>query len=169
MAASLAENKKVLDLFHGDGYCWAGIEGVSVFGIDKKKTPDAVKGNSLKMIPALDLSRYGSIDCDVYGVPYKVLGALFLNGTLQPGTIVLFTFIFSVFGRTGDLTLSLGITKDQLDACPSLFRPYAFIAFEQFLLDNGIKKYYNINVKNKNYGMFIIPGKREVANGNDDL
>ena len=106
----------------------------------KKKTQDAVKANSMKMIPSLDLSKYGIIDCDVYGVPYKIITALFANGTLQPGTVVIFTFIFSVFGNTGDLTLNLGITKDQLSACPALFRPYAIIAFEQFLLSTLSRK-----------------------------
>ena len=50
----------------------------------------------------------------------------------------------------------LGITKKMIKIVPTIFRKFAFIAFEQFLIANNVKKHYFIEVnKNKRYGYFI--------------
>jgi len=148
-------NNNILDLYHGDGICWQGIDNINVSGIDKKITKDGVKADAIKMIKSLDLSRYGIIDVDCYGIPYKTIKQLFDNSTIKNDTIIIYTFIQSIYGSSGKLLLQLGITKKQIEMIPTIFRKFAFIAFEQFLLVNNIKKHYIVQVnENKRYGYF---------------
>jgi hypothetical protein len=159
------DGDKILDCYHGNGIIWDKIKGkkrVEVIGIEKEKGKGsiAIYGKCEKVIPHLDLSVFNIIDCDAYGIPYKALEALFFNKTLKDGTVIFYTFIQSVLGRSDTkMFWHIGISKIMLNKCPTLFSKIAFDCFKEFLRRNGVNviydAFYHDGTSRKHYGYFI--------------
>lgn len=75
-ALSHSANDFVLDCYAGKGKLWKEVQRrtgrklhVTSIEREKGKNPTAMCGDNMKILPTLDLSRYGLIDLDAYGYP----------------------------------------------------------------------------------------------------
>lgn len=156
----------VLDCYHGEGYLWGQIKktiDLTIVGIEKEKGKGygTMYGEAEKIIPSIDLSIYQIIDFDAWGSPYLSIKAMFKNKTLKKGTICFYTFIQTRMGGTQkELLENIGIKYEMYKKCRTIWRNYAFVAFCQFLLKNGITQvknwHYQDGSSTKNYGYFIV-------------
>lgn len=156
-------DKRVLDLFAGDGLIWQAIPTVDYLGIeaDKSKGSDAMihKDNRL-VIPTLDLGRFNIVDCDAYGTPYEQITLLFDNGTLRPGTVVIFTLITGKLNRLSVKMIADYGLGQQYKRTRVLYNNYCEEMFMSMLHRHGIT---DVNLcsmgkgtMNKKYGWFVV-------------
>ena len=161
-------NITVLDCYHGQGEIWNKINKINnnklnIISIDINKDSNAsFIGNNIKYLKNLDLSIFDIIDLDSYGIPFKQLECIFNNKTLKK-TIIFYTCIFAVIGALHrNMLYKLKYTKEMVDKIPTLFSRNGFEKFKYYLAQNKIKEINNINIKNKNYGYFIIDKNKEI-------
>lgn len=86
-ALGLAKNNRILDCFSGTGRIWSEVERrigrkLEVISIEKEKgkNPKAMCGDNLKILPILDLSKFGIVDLDAYGHPSRQMKILSKKG-----------------------------------------------------------------------------------------
>lgn len=155
---TLPEKKEltVLDCYADSSLIWKSIskkinKKINIAGIDKKQYGKVLnlKGDNLKFLSCLDLTRFDIIDLDAYGSPYKQLKIIFnknFNG------IIYITFIQSDYGKLNKrMLIDLGYTKGMIDKCPTLFDKNGFSKFKNWLANEGIKKIKSISIGRKNY------------------
>lgn len=165
---NIPEKPVILDCFHGNGVIWDTIKRqypkeYKIVGIEKqnRKGLGSIYGDNIKVIPTLDLSKYNVIDMDAYGSPYQQIKAMFKNKTLNPGTIVYYTFIQTAQGTVEkSLLAGIGITSSMYGKNPVLYRGMAQKAFIDYLYHSGVKKVYQYRKQEgpsvKIYGYFIV-------------
>jgi len=163
----------VLELFSGKVEIWRAIKArtgreIKTIRIDQKKIPDAIKGDNRKLIPNLNLSKYNIIDCDAYGDSSDQIRLLMDNSTLNAGTVIHYTYNrVSMGGGKYSLLSEIGIRKEMIKKCPSLFARLAYDGFLEFLRKKGIKQIHEIQNDHKGgkgrrigrYGYFIVVKK----------
>lgn len=90
------ERPAVLDAFAGYGKMWEGVDMSKYTPIEKnpdKNPPGVIHADNVKVLRSIDLSKYDVIDLDAYGFPTKQLCAIIENGSMAPGTVVIYTAI----------------------------------------------------------------------------
>lgn len=152
---------KVLDCFSGDGIIWNNMQrnnqdkDIQVTSIEKKRKSGLyLKGDNVKFLLGMDLSKFDVIDLDAYGIPFKQM-EIVLNSNPK-NQIIFFTFIQVVFGKLpDDLLKELGYTQSMIRKCPSLFNHKGFEKFCGYISNYGVKKINYIQKKNKFYSALI--------------
>lgn len=102
-AISYSENDRVLDCYSGTGKLWKEVQRrtgrkLHITSIEKEKgkNPAAMCGDNMKILPTLDISRYGLIDLDAYGHPAEQLEHIARRG--YEGVLVV-TWIDTMFAQ----------------------------------------------------------------------
>jgi len=158
------KNITVLDAYCGENKIWKTIEkqtnkNIKIVPIDiKNKKGIYLKGDNIKYMMAMDLSRFDIIDLDAYGVPYHQLKLIFKTRATQKIKCTVFvTFNQTVFGQLPKNFLKdLGYTSKMVKKCPSLFNVNGLDKMIQYLALNGIKKIYLRSKNRINYFCFKI-------------
>lgn len=151
---------RVLDCYGGFGVVWkevkkrSGRQDIERVAIDVEDRPGALRGNNVKWLKSLDLSRYNVIDLDAYGVPFDQMKVLFDRG--YSGT-VFFTFIQSVMGAIPNkLIYFAGITREMVSACPTLWGQIGWMLWTDWLAKNGVRTIWHHTLNRKHYGGFSL-------------
>lgn len=150
----------ILEAFSGDGLIWDEVKKqtdkkINILRIDiKNKKGSYLKGDNVKFLPSLDLSKFDIIDLDSYGVPYPQLKILF---DMKYKGIIHVTFIQSMFGSLPKRFLyELGFTKEMIDKIPSLFNQNGMGKMKDYLSGKGVRKIKGYFIDRKNYFYFKI-------------
>ena len=152
----------VLDAFGGDQVIWSEIKRllpekkINVLGIEKKQTAKIMlRGDNLKFLKAMDLSKFDVIDLDAYGIPYKQLKILFKKKLTDK--IIYVTFIQTIVGALPYSMLEeIGIPKRFIRKIPTLFFKNGLTKFKKYLAIQGVKVIYYYSIQRKNYLMFNL-------------
>ena len=158
------KNIAVLDAYSGDGKIWEIIKKETDKNIDlvridvETKKGLHLKGDNLKYMMAMDLSRFDVIDLDAYGVPYLQLKAIFQARNIDKiNSVIFITFNQIMFGQLPiNFLQDLGYTKRMIKKCPSLFNSNGMDKMIEFLGINGVKKIYSRSKKRINYICFKL-------------
>ncbi len=161
---TIKPKQKILDCFSGNGFIWNRVKEISkqelfVTEIDKRddKTSVFLKGDNIKFLKALDVSKYDVIDLDSYGIPYEQLEVIFKK---QYTGIVHLTFIQSGIGRMNNGMLNhLGYTKQMVKKCPILFAKEGYAKFLNYLSTYRILKINGLSLNRKHYLYFKLDKK----------
>lgn len=157
----LPEHPVVLDCFSGEGLIWDAIEKISGrhikrVGIDKQdwNVGFYLPGDNIKFLMSMDLSRFGIIDLDAYGVPYEQLKILF--GRNYHGRVFV-TFIQSIYGQMPHGMLEdIGFTREMIKLCPTLFGKNGWGYFLEWLSTNGVRTIRHRSHSGKHYLVFDL-------------
>ena len=157
----------VLDAFGGSGFLWKTMKlteerKIEVLSIDKYNKKADIRGENLKVIPSLDLSRFDIIDLDSYGCPYNQIKAVVKNKTLANHTYIIYTYIVTGMGGANrDMLEEFGISRSMVKEAPTLFKEEQQKIFNGFLYKCGVKKVdeacISDNTSKKRYGYFVYP------------
>lgn len=153
------ETITVLDCFGGKGVIWKGCvtksgKKIRRLAIDTRKDEIGfhLPGSNMAYLDTLDLSRFDVIDLDAYGVPYEQLKMLFRRG--YKGAIFV-TFIQTVMGAMPHgLLYDVGIPKEMIEKCPTIFYGSGWLYFLDWLAMNGVKKISHRSHDRKHYLYF---------------
>lgn len=156
---SVKKDVTVLDCFSGHGTVWSGVKEYSTkkiktLQIDTRSDKSGVylKGNNIKFLKTIDLSKFDIVDLDAYGVPFPQLEILFDR---KYKGIIHCTFIQSNQGRLNHMLLNeLGYSNEMIKKCPTLFSKNGFEKFCKYLRKRGISKINFLSLKNKHYLYF---------------
>lgn len=159
-----SEPIRVLDCYGGFGVVWKEVkkrsnrEDIERVAIDVEDRPGALRGNNMKWLKSLDLSRYNVIDLDAYGVPFDQMKVLFDRGY---SGMVFFTFIQSGLRQVPEkLWCTSGLSADLYKVCPTISGHIGWILWVDWLAKNGVKKiffyYANCQRSEKHYGGFCL-------------
>lgn len=161
---------RVCEAFAGDGVIWRAVKKqftgkqISVLRIDKKDDKKGVylKGDNIKFLMSLDLTRFDIIDLDAYGSPAKQLDIVFNSGF---SGIVHCTFIQSGFGMLDSSILSQnGFSSKMVDKCPTLFCKNGMQKMQNYLGNNGVTKIHGYFIDRKNYFWFNLDNSLNMNN-----
>lgn len=146
-------NANVLDCFAGEGKIWDQVNAetnlaVKVLPIDEKDYGRVgLKGNNIKFLKSLDLTKFDVIDLDAYGIPFDQLEILF--DRKYKGHV----FVTAIQSMLGQLPIGmlekLGYSKLMVKKIPTLFAKNGLEKLKQYLAIQGVKKinYYEYNRK----------------------
>jgi len=151
----------VLDAFSGFGTLWNSVTKIkkcNVLSIDSKSIPGRVmlRGDNVKFIKGMDLSKFDIIDADAYGSPFPVIDAVFHNRTVK-NIRIFFTFIRTGFGTVSkNMLFSVGISSSMYKKIKAIFNRNGFIYFLHYLSLWGIAEvfYYKLFSGEYYYGFF---------------
>lgn len=153
---------KVLEAFGGDGRLWRTIinkhpdKKINVRRIDTKagKKGAYLKGDNLKFMRAMDLTKFDVIDLDAYGSPFNQLEIIFASAYVGP---VVCTFIQIMTGGINkELLLKLGYSLAMQKKCPSLFSTQGLDKIKAYLSLKGVQRIQYYSHNRKNYFSFDI-------------
>jgi len=154
----------VLDCCHGEGLLWKPIAPVVGIEMQKGKGDAVYRGKAEKIIPSLDLSKYKIIDVDTYGIPYTILKAIFENKTLAEGTVVIYTFIRTMFGVCDhSLLCTAGYTDAMIKKSPQMFNNRGWQCFCDWLLGEYTDRITDYCVEGKKHYGWIKTHKSVVS------
>lgn len=161
----------VLDCFHAEGRIWETIKrrnpkiDISIIGIEKERSKKSQSfvfyGDNIKVIKSIDLSTYDLIDLDAYGCCWKQMDAIYANGTVNPGTSIVYTHIgIQQAGASRGVYKLLGLESIS-KKCPSILHPVAKLReyLHGALSAKGIestKEYVFRDNGTKIYGYFVL-------------
>ncbi len=155
-----ADSLNVLEAFAGDGLIWEEVRSnfdrkVSILKIDiKEKAGVYLKGDNLKYLTSIDLSKFHLIDLDAYGSPYPQLKVLFNR---EYKGIVHCTFIQSGMGKLNDeMLINIGYSHSMIKKVPTMFNRDGLEKFCQYLSMNGVKEIFGYFLHRKNYFYFYL-------------
>lgn len=155
------DSYKILEAFAGDGKLWGEIKRrhpekkLSILRIDAKEDKIGIylRGDNLKFLASMDLSKFDIIDLDAYGSPYPQLELVFKSRFKGP---IICTFIQTMTGALNRGFLKeLGYTTAMIRKCPSLFNISGFDKMKAYLALKGVKKIVYFSRNRKNYFSFL--------------
>lgn len=152
---------KVLDAFGGEGLLWdkvAKITGKHIdrFSIDREGYQGALNfiGDSLKVMPSLDLRMFDVIDLDAYGIPSRHIEKIFAKDFKG---VVHVTAIQSGMGALPyGFLYRLGYTKGMVKKAHTLFSRNGRGKVLAYLSTFGVGKVQIYSQGRKNYLWFTI-------------
>jgi len=152
---------KVLYAFSGEGILWNEVkkrtsQKISILSIDKNDYKKVnLKGDNLKFLKGLNLSKYDIIDLDSWGSPSSQLQIL-ANKNYKG--VVHCTFIQTMQGRISNNILeTYGYNKSMIKKCPTLFCKNALLKIMYFIyVKFGVTKIFLYQCNMKNYFSFQI-------------
>lgn len=158
---------RVLDAFGGDGRIWNKIKTltdkkIDVLRIDRKDTSKGIylRGENVKYLKSLDLTKYDVIDLDAYGTPYEQLEIVFnsLSANKTNYEIVCFvTFIQTMLGALPrKLLYRLGYTKQMVEKIPTLFSMKGFEKLKRYLYLRMVRRICSMSSSRKHYLCFKL-------------
>lgn len=150
----------VLDCFAGEGKIWDQVNketnlDVKTLMIDEKDYGlVSLKGDNVKFLKTLDLSKFQVIDLDAYGFPYEQLSILF-NRDYRGDVFV--TAIQTMMGQLPSGMLSeLGYNRDMVKKIPTLFAKNGFQKLKNYLSIHGVNTIHYYTYNRKNYLHFKL-------------
>lgn len=152
---------KVLDLFAGNNILWSDFDLKKYYGIEMVKGKGRnLNADNLKVIPSLDLSQFNVIDCDSYGIPARQIKALYDNGSMQPGTKVIYTCIGNGLSSIDKSIIELFNLKSMYKKVKVPFNKRGSEFFDGMLYMYGIREVREFTDDsgsfNKRYGYFEV-------------
>lgn len=149
---------RVLECFGGEGVLWSEVQKrtakkIQTLSIDQKKyNRFQLQGDSLKVLPSLDLSKFDVIDLDSYGIPFEhcfiVLSKSFKG-------VVHCTVIQSGMGNLPNgLLEATGFSKAMMKKARTLLSKNGDNQFKDWLANKGVKEIECLNMGRKNYFWF---------------
>lgn len=155
---------RVLDCFGGENRLWKEVGCAEYFGVESQKGKGGLNlhADNLRVIPALDLSRFNVVDLDSYGVPGAQLMALAANPTLPDGILVVYTSISAPLASGNAAFLAaMGVPPETFRRCPTLFNRRLNWFFDRFLaLHLGVGRDRCVEFREgsylKRYGYFVL-------------
>lgn len=135
----------VLECFAGDGLIWKEVKritkrNIKILRIDQKEDKKGIylKGDNLKFLQSMDLSRFDVVDLDAYGECFRQMEIIFAK---KFSGIVHVTYTKHNMARINyTLLTSLGYSRKMIDKAPTLFAKNLETVLEQYLAKKGIKK-----------------------------
>jgi len=160
------KNILILDAFAGHGRIWREIKRrrpdkkIKILKIEKKAKLNGIylKGDNVKYLENMDLSKFDVIDLDGYGVPYRQL-KIVLQKMNQMNCMVFVTFIQVQlnFGSLPKKMLKeLGYSDQMQKKCPTLFKINVMQKMIKFLSLYGCRKIWLKSFHKYNYFCFKI-------------
>jgi hypothetical protein len=156
---------RVLDCFAGDGRIWESVQmqtdkSLVVTSIEKEDRGSALalKGDNVKWLRVLDLTKFDVIDLDAYGVPFRQLEVLFARVGKRTGKMHIFvTYIQSQYGAIhyGMLEI-LGYPRSMIRRCPTMFYRKGWEKFLSYLGTRGVRQVTHRSYQKKHYVHFRI-------------
>lgn len=150
----------VLECFGGKGLLWECVKKrtdkkITVLSIDTVKySRFQLQGDSLKILPIIDLNKYQVVDLDSYGIPFKHADILFKR---KYKGIVHCTVIQSMMGNLpNELLNSEGYTKKMMKKARTLLSRNGDEKFKNWIAKNGVKKIQIFKLNKKNYFWFKL-------------
>lgn len=157
------EMPSILDAYAANGAIWDEINRshpCHVTRIEKNARSKGIylKGDNVRWMASIDLNRYDVIDLDAYGSPINTLDEVFRQG--YTGTVVV-TWIASISGTTRRLYQAIGISREILEATPTIVRSLTRDCIYTYLFQKGIKRLNIINniVQNDMFQKFYFSFK----------
>ena len=154
---------RVLDAFSADGRIWDNVKArtekvINVTPIELRALNSNriyLRGDNMKFIAGMNLSRYDVIDLDSYGVPFAQLELIFEK---KFKGIVCVTFIQTVMGNLSDDFLeAIGFPRRMFKKCPTLFFRDGMQKMEQYLAMRGVTRITGYFLDDrKNYFFFSL-------------
>jgi hypothetical protein len=152
------DSVRVLECFGGEGVLWREVQKrtdkrISTLAIDQKKYKRfQLQGDSLKVLPSLDISKFDVIDLDSYGIPFDHCSIVLSKGFKG---IVHCTVIQSGMGNLPNgLLEATGFSKDMMKKARTLLSKNGASQFKSWLANNGVKTIECLNMGRKNYFWF---------------
>lgn len=152
------ETVSVLECFGGEGVLWKEVQKrtdkrIRIFSIDEKKYKRfQYQGDSLKVLPTLDLRKFDVIDLDSYGIPFEHCHIV-LSRKYQG--IVHLTVIQSAMGNLPNALLEAsGYTSAMMKKARTLLSKRGGEKFKQWLANKGVRTIETLNMGRKNYFWF---------------
>jgi hypothetical protein len=151
-----ARNNVVLDCYAGTGRLWrevqrrTGIE-LKITSIEKEKgkNPTALCGDNMKILPSLDIDRYGLIDLDSYGHPVAQLRHIAARGY---SGVVCVTWIDTVMAQQPrEVVSAIGVDYEIYRKHPVIFNSLKDRLFKNFLYICGAKQLIGWFAEDKKY------------------
>ena len=172
-ALSHSANDNVLDCFSGTGRIWKEVQrrtgrSLNIVQIEKEKGKNktAMCGDNLKILPSLDLSKFGLIDLDAYGHPSRQMKLIAERGF---DGVVVVTWIDTMMSKQPkDVVRAAGLDVEFYFKHSVIFNYLNDKLLQNFLYICGVKKargfffdgeanskkkyfYYTTNKKNQNH------------------
>lgn len=134
------KNIKVLSCFGGDNKIWEKVSNGYKIDVDiidiLKKDMIYLKGDNIKYLSSMELSKYDVIDLDSYGIPYEQMEMIFKKNYKG---IVYITFIQIMHGRLKKNMLEkVGFTESMIKKRPVLCAKEGFEKLKKYLQINNI-------------------------------
>lgn len=136
---------KVLDAFGGNGVVWDETkkktkQKISTLRIDHRDDLDGVylKGDNLKYLKGLDLSKFDIIDLDAYGSPYQQLKIVLESG--YKGHVVCTLIETHLGGQFKEMLIEIGYTAAMIEKVPVLFAKHGREKMFAWLDQKGIEE-----------------------------
>lgn len=156
------DHYKILEAFGGDGKLWGYLKKkypskqLDILRIDAKpdKTGVYLKGDNVKFMASMDLTKFDIIDLDAYGMPFQQLQIVFESG--YKGPVVCTSIQTMNGGLPHEFLLTLGFTKSMIKKCPTLFNLNGFDKMKSYLALKGVKKVLYYSKNRKNYFSFHL-------------
>jgi len=156
---------RVLDCFAGDGTIWQSVQmqtekSLIVTSIEKEDRGSALalKGDNVKWLRVLDLSKFDVIDLDAYGVPFRQLEILF--GRIRKRTGKMHVFVTYIQRQPGVLPFGmldiLGYPRSMIRKCPTMFYREGWKKFLLYLGKRGVTEVIHRSYQKKHYLFFRI-------------
>lgn len=151
----------VLEAYAGDGIIWNEVKKntdkkINLLQIEQQESKLKIylRGDNLKYLPQLDLSKFDIIDLDAYGVPYHQLEIIFKK---QFKGIVIVTYIQSgLGGYPYQMLEKLGYKKEMVKKCKTLFSRNSLEKMQSYLKINGVNQIKGYFINRKNYFYFNL-------------
>lgn len=161
----LKEKLFVLDAFGGDGYIWDTIKkrypgDIALLRCDQKSNKKGVylRGDNLKFLRSLDLSRFDVIDLDSYGYPYAQMQELFAKHAKNPTNAIIFVTAIQV--NIGALPYSLleelNYPRKMIKKIPTLFAQNGIEKMKRYLSLHGVTEITRRSFARKHYFCFHL-------------
>ena len=159
-ALSMVNNNEanVLDCYAGKGQMWNELKKrnkeikLNILQIEKEegKNKKALKGDNIKFLRELNLSKYDIIDLDAYGIPYQQIRTINERG--YHGIVVVTAIVIGIGRIPNGLLEDYGYTKKMIDKCPTLLCGDHVRILKSYLYNIGVRKVWSIRpIDNKYY------------------
>jgi len=155
----------VLDAFGGDDVIWNKIKErydgeINILRCDQKadKKGAYLRGNNVKFLRAMDLSRFDVIDLDAYGYPYAQLKEIFKwHHRRRLEAMVFVTAIQVSFNALPyGMLEELGYPKAMIRKIPTLFAGNGIEKMRRYLALHGVHKINRRSSDRKHYFCFEL-------------
>jgi len=153
-----SDEVRVLECFGGEGVLWKKVQertGRSIVSLSidtQKYNRFQYKGDSLKVLPNIDLSKFHVIDLDSYGIPFnhcKIILNKYYAG------IIHCTVIQSGMGiLPSGLLNESGFTRAMIKKARTLLCKKGGDLFKNWLAVRGVRSIEILNLGRKNYFWF---------------
>ena len=160
LAVAGLDEIRVLDLFAGENRLWESFKKARYYGVEKVKGKGRnLTTDNIRAIQSLDLSAFNVIDVDSYGIPANQIYELYQNGTMQDGTVVVYTCITNKMSGLNRCILDMFNLRAIFKKSKTMLTGQAVEMFYGMLYSLGVRKVCEYEIKQeyeKHYGFFVV-------------